>query len=223
MSPLTIVFLSLYAVISIVNLTFCVLRWEKWRKITKPFCLLFLIGFVLACNLNRPLIYIALIFDLIGDILFCFKSKKIFVGVGMIAFLAGHCFYIWETSNVLEANSYAAHSSWCLMMAFSPILILLAIYPSYRLSGKDWRLAIGGSIYNGILLTLVESAILSTVFGVGYMWMVLIGSILFYISDIFIALTLYKFKWKYREIIIMSTYLAAQILIVSGLLLSVSA
>jgi hypothetical protein len=52
--------------------------------------------------------------------------------------------------------------------------------------------------------------------------MVLFGAALYYVSDMFNAYTLYRKKIKKRELIIMSTYLTAQALLVLGMLLTLA-
>lgn len=209
-----------YGILSGVNLFFCAKENEVWRKRTKPFCLLLLLAFVLVMDVNAYFLWIALLLAWIGDVLFLGKQKKIFVGLGMLFFLASHAFYIAEIATLLP--SYGAEGSfalWAFCMRFSPFLLVVSFPLSVWLARKDWKIASVGALYSAVLLCFISSSIFGLIEGLeaGF-WMVFVGSILYFASDFFNAYTLYGKRFRYRELFIMSTYLVGQALIALGFL-----
>ncbi|MCI7212824.1 MAG: hypothetical protein MR467_01565, partial [Bacillales bacterium] len=61
------VFIGLFLLISIIHLVFCFKEMEKWRKITKPFCVIILAIAIAFASPTQYLIYIGLLFGVIGD------------------------------------------------------------------------------------------------------------------------------------------------------------
>lgn len=218
MSLAGVILLCAYGAMSLVNLFFCCRENETWRKRTKPFCLLLLLAFALVMDIHAYWIWGALLFAWIGDVLFLFKHKKIFVALGMLFFLASHVFYIAEIAALLPTyGNEGSADLWAFCMRFSPFLLLLAFPLSYWLARKDWKIAAVGTCYTSVLLCFVASSIfgLSEGLEVGF-WMVLVGSILYFARDFLNAYTLYGKKLRFRELFIMVTYLIGQALIVVG-------
>ena len=223
-NPLSITFLSFYVGVSFANLVFCFLENERWRKITKPFCMLFLLGFVFSTSTSQYWIIWASVFPWIGDVLFLFKKQKIYVAIGTVSFLISHIFYVLEIVSLLQnTGDPNAYQVWCQAMFFSPLLLLPGLPLCHYLSKRDWKLTILGSCYQAVLLCLFSSTVLALCFGYSiFLVMVLFGAALYYVSDMFNAYTLYRKKIKKRELIIMSTYLTAQALLVLGMLLTLA-
>ena len=92
---------------------------------------------------------------------------------------------------------------------------------AYFLSKKDPRLTFLGSLYQSVLIMVFASSIFALANGYSlYFLFITFGTLLYYTSDFFNALTLYIKKLRKRELIIMSTYLLAQFLIVFGIYLA---
>ncbi len=221
MSPLSWSLISLYIVISIVNLVFCFLENEKWRKITKPFCMLPLLGFVLSISPNNYWLWISIIFAWIGDVLFIFKHNKAFVIAGILSFLLAHTSYLFEFLELFKGVGPDIVSSYAFFLRFYPLSIIPAIPVSYFLSKKDWKLTIIGSIYQSALIAVFASAVFALTLGCNHTYsyvFILIGALFYYSSDFINAFTLYIKKVKRREVYIMSFYLLAQFLIVVGII-----
>ena len=221
MQPLAIFFLVFYGCISILNLVFCFLENERWRKITKPLCLLGLIGFVFVVDMSHIWLWISLILAWLGDVLFIFKKKKAFVLIGMIFFLLSHAFYLCEFGYIFQSTNTEIYAGYCFFLRFYPLFILPGIPVAYLLSKKDLRLTVLGSLYQSVLIMVFASSIFALANGYSlYFLFVCFGTVLYYTSDFFNAFTLYVKKLRKRELIIMSTYLLAQFLIVVGIYLT---
>ncbi len=213
------IFLSAYGIVSITNLVFCLLENEKLRKISKPFCMLTLLGFVLFSNPSHSYLWISLILALVGDVLFIFKKKKIYVLLGIFFFLAAHVFYLIEFGFIFKNIDSSLFSSYSTFLYFYPLSLLPALPISYFLSKKDWKLTLAGSLYQSVLIGVFASAVFGLVNTngncLGFI-LILIGAVFYYTSDFFNAFTMFIKKLKKREFYIMSTYLLAQLAIVLG-------
>lgn len=221
MNPLAIFFLVFYGCVCVLNIIFCILENERWRKITKPFCLLGLIGFVFVVDITHYWLWISLILAWLGDILFIFKKKKIFVLIGMVFFLLSHTFYLLEFGYIFQNTNLDIYAGYCFLLRFYPLFVLPGIPVAYFLSKKDIRLTILGSLYQSVLIMVFASSIFALANGYSlYFLFVTFGALLYYTSDFFNAFTLYGKKLRKRELIIMSTYLLAQFFIVFGIYLT---
>ena len=220
MDPLSLTFLILYGVVSLTNIFFCIIRDEKWRKITKLFCMPMLMGFVLSINYQNYWLWLSLLFAWIGDVLFIFKKKKLIALIGMLFFLVAHVFYIFEFAHLFGRISPELLNSYFFFLYFAPLFLLPGIPVGLYLSKKDIKLTIAGSFYQSVLFLILGSSIFAIANNCSlYFIMIGMGAILYYVSDAFNAYTLYIKKLKMRELIIMSSYLIAQFLIVFGIYL----
>ncbi len=223
MNPFCIACLAFYGLISVTNLCFCFLENEKMRKATKPFCMLSLLIFVLIFDCKNIWLWLSLLLAWIGDVLFIFKKKKAFVVVGIFAFLLAHIFYLLEFDYIFKNESEELFNAYCFFLRFYPLFIIPAIPVSLILSKKDITLTIVGSIYQSVLIMVFASAIFALANKCSiYFIMIAIGATLYFTSDFFNAYTMFIKKLKKRELIIMSTYLFAQVLICLGFYLIVS-
>lgn len=218
MNPASILCLVFYGICSVLNLFFCVTLNEKWRKITKPLCMLGLIGFVISTLPNHFFLWISLILAWLGDILFIFKHKRMLMLIGMLFFLAAHALYVFEFGFIFKTQSEEIFASYCFLLRFYPILILPGIPIGYFLSKKDIKLTVAGAFYQSMLFGVFASAIFAIAIGsTPYFTFVAVGAIFYYASDAVNAYTLCVKKFKMKEVVIMSTYLLAQFLIVFGI------
>ena len=212
-----IVFMSLFGVSSLGHLIICHYENEKWRHITKPLCLLFL-SVALICQFpDKPFLYLITIFSLLGDILLLYKSKFIFFLLGAISFLLGHISCLVQ---IIQMLPYNVPVYWYFIGLGFYLFVLLCCYLFYKkyygLYGKL------GSFYYAILILMMAVSIFlicAPGINVGYASMILIGYILFFISDNYI-LYFYKHKdKKKKDLIVMSTYLGAELFICLSLVL----
>ena len=82
--------LGLFLACSLFHLVVAFLEKEKLRKISKPFCLLFLSIAVILAVPHYPMLYIAALAGFVGDIILIWKDNKVCVGLGVVSFWIGH-------------------------------------------------------------------------------------------------------------------------------------
>lgn len=212
------VFFGLFVAMSIVNLVFCFLEMEKCRKATKCFTTLFLgIAAIIAVP-TQPFVYLGVLFGMIGDFCLLKKHKVLpFVG-GMLAFLAGHIFYIVEYMLLCGPLHYAYYVATALYCVLFPILFYQVMH---RVIHQRY-LAFGATAYLGFLLLGFIWAIIACCHGnLDYCLLCVFGAAAFLASDFFLARTLFKKDVRRRDFYIMSTYLIAQGLIIVGMVMTV--
>ena len=216
--PAMIVFI-VYGVYSIFHLVLCFFESEKLRKISKPFCMALLaVGAVLAAP-NYPLIYLGPVFGLIGDILLIFKKKFRFFIYGMVAFMCNHVCYFIQILIFIGKTGVNVPWYFFLVMGIALVAIVIGLYPfTKKLAG---RAALLGNLYIPLMICVgVMAAWLLTELKVTYPGLfILLGYIIFLLSDSILIYTTFKKDIRRRDLYIMFTYLMAEFLIVFGLIL----
>lgn len=216
--PAKILFI-VYGVVSLVHLFFCLMEMEKARKITKLFCMPFLIAAAIVAVPGYPLIYIAPFFGLIGDFLLIWKKKLTFFILGMVAFLINHSCYFAQIIIFLTKTGTSVPWYFFMVMGIALFAITIGIYPfTKKLAG---RAALLGNVYMPFMVCVgIMSAWLLSELHINYPAMfILLGYVIFLLSDGILIYTKFKKDVKRRDFFIMSTYLIAQFLIVFGMVL----
>ncbi len=172
-----------------------------------PIFLLSLLIFLNIKNSKGKLISLGLFFSGIGDIVLDYPAKGLFV-FGIIAFTIAHLFYISVFLRNIKFTK-KAFAVILLLLIYSTILGTL-LYP------KLGDMAIPIFTYLGIILIMAGSAAL----GNNNHYLLILGAVLFIISDSLIAIGRFITPITYSSHWIMSTYYIAQILIVLGTLAS---
>ncbi len=190
----------------------------RLKMMTKPFWVPSIACFyiLLSASVN-PLVLAALFFGWIGDILLMFSRKKWFI-TGAISFLIGHIFYSWvfiQSAGGLSAFKFAPIASGLL---FLPYLIYIFIFR--KIIGKNVNSIFYAAILYILVLLLMSYSALIRLWSELNIFTLLSwsGSILFIISDTLIAYRNLKRKLPGIEAAIIITYIAAQFMIISGLL-----
>ena len=190
---------------------------EKFKTITKPFWVpIIAVVYLLNSDTVNPLVLIALGFGYIGDLLLM-KNRKSWFVAGAFSFLIGHLFYIYIF--LTDAGGFSVfinHPLFCIIASLPYIIYALILK---KILGENVSsIYIAAVSYIGVLLLMSYSSFLR-IWDVSRLSFVLVfsGSILFIISDSLIAVR--NFKRKFRGIgrMIVFTYIAAQLLIVTGL------
>lgn len=217
-----IIFLSIYLLFASLYVIFSAHYVVKIRYLSKPFLMVFLILAVLFSTYEYTILIAGLIFDLIGDIMLLNrKSNKIFV-LGGLCFFVGHILYNVQFITLLATKTefFAYPLGYVLTVAefvVFLVLILLLVKYRYRLRGK---LLVICSLYFATLFLLIPLAINLVIQLNIWCLFILLGVILFAISDTLIFVS--KFKrphLKYRNFFVAITYALAQLLIIVGMLL----
>ena len=211
-------FTALFFVIVIIELFSSTLsELSSFHNIAKPLILASLIlFFYLRSNhlmlKTRRLMLLALSFSLIGDVLIIFDdiSNNYFLA-GLISFLLAHIMYIIV---FLEKRNNSIKP-----IAYITILLIYAFGLFYLLKDGLEDMLIPVIIYVIAILTMAITASLRKENGSSLSYnLVLVGALLFVISDSFIALNKFYITITNEHLIIMSTYALAQYCIVMGIL-----
>ena len=206
----SIVILSL--VLIIVHLVFCFLEKNRERKITKCFCVVSIGLIVWALGAKNIFVYFALLFGLLGDLCLIFKDNKKLLVLGMIAFGINHIFYYIGALQKIDNLNPCFY--YIIPLVFT--LISLIIY----LFGKKYfkSLSIPSSIYASSLGSEFFVMIIFLIYSYKYYayplcFLPLLGNLIFIVSDLYLAKTLFIKHDKREDFYIMFTYLVGQFLL----------
>jgi uncharacterized membrane protein YhhN len=185
--------------------------------IAKPALLVSLILFFWKQGLHieskiKNLIYLALIFSLLGDILLMFVnlSANYFIG-GLIAFLTAHVFYVFVFLKQRNPSKKG--------ILFISLMLLYGSLLFYILKDSLGDILIPVVLYMVVILSMATTAFLRQGQVVNNSFiLVFIGAILFMISDSILALNKFYQPLPFSNFSIMFTYAFAQLFIVFGLL-----
>ncbi len=213
-----LIFSSLFAICSLFNIMCGFFEKEKARRISKPFCLIFL-GIAAAIALPHSfLIYCGCFFGSIGDFLLLYKSNKKCLVSGLSSFLLGHFCYIGQSIVYLANEGYLEWWSYLVMAAFYILTALLVIAPIWGLTKHSRLFTISGTFYCSTLIAVIASGALGLYF-LGPEWYIFVmcGGIFFFASDLILTSTIFRHDFPRRDFYIMLTYLLGEAGIVFGM------
>ena len=204
--------------ISIGELLSILFAWSV-HYIFKPGILLLLTGFYLsAANRRNTTLLRALLFCWVGDFLLMFANRdEIYFMLGLIAFLVGHLFYIFTFRQLVWSQPGTLLPTQKLRYLFPIFLtgtgLIVIVYPGLG------PLKIPVIMYAAALMIMVSFALLrkSRTTSISFLW-VFIGAALFMISDSLLAINKFYVSFTMAHLYIMITYVAAQYMIVKGVL-----
>ncbi|MDN5794977.1 MAG: lysoplasmalogenase [Intrasporangium sp.] len=184
------------------------------QRITKPTFMLLLGGLAWSLYTDQPPADAPLVspllaglgLSLVGDVLLLTATELRF-RFGLLAFLGAHVAYVWTLATVPGRGGFP----W---PALPALLVVLYLYGRFgrhvvRRAGRD-RYAV--FVYVLALATLV---VLAAVKGD---WVVLAGCLLFLVSDTILGHDRFVHERRWAPLAVITTYHAAQVLIVVGLL-----
>ena len=213
----TYIFLCLFVVASVLQLAFAFIENQKLRRKEKILCMMMLGLAAVFAFPNQPLIYIGAFLGMIGD--WCVLRKKTF-NIGVVAFFLGHLAYIFECLFMIigEQNiRWFQHVIYIMVY----IVVALAMFAACKKAKNHTTLnKIAQSFYFAILAVYIPVFILAIVKVGSFMFLSLIGSIVFIVSDSILVVTHFGFKFKRYDFYIMLTYLIAEFLIIAGFVLT---
>lgn len=213
------IFLGFFVIASIVQLYFAFIENQKLRKREKFLCLLMLgIAAVFAFP-NEPLIYAGAFFGMIGDIL-VLRSKTF--KFGTFAFLLGHLCYIFEALwKIVGFSNITLLDVVVLVGTF--VIVFVGMTLVCKLKTKHSKFDIfGQSLYFAVQVAYIPLFIMAIIKSGGFMYLSLIGACFFIVSDAILVKNHFGKKWKRYDFYIMFTYLLAEVLIISGFVLTLA-
>lgn len=211
-----IVFLSLFAAMSVVHIFFCYREQELLRKITKPFCVLFLGLAAIFFLPNNPLVYIGAFLGVGGDILLIKKENKLCFTAGAVLFIGGHLCYFVQIIKVLTFQV-----PWFVYVIIGLVLlcVTLGLYPVTKKYFKS--MAFGVNFYIPLLVVMFAIGLTFAINASNHLpgTLIAIGYLMFIVSDCLLIYTTFIKDKSRRDFYIMFTYLLAELLIVGGFIL----
>ena len=213
----------LFAVIVIGDLTGEYLQNPQIDYIFKPLILLWIAAYFLlhAKNMDRIVVrftVLAFLASWVGDLFMMFADDFVFFVAGIAGFLTAQVLYIYlflRTINLSGKKPFLKKKPFWLIpyIAFG-ILIYIILFPHL-----DHLLRIAVFVYMLSILTMSVMAL--NRYGNGHpqsFTLVFAGSLLFIISDSLIAISRFLLAIPYEGLLVMTTYIGAQYLIMRGLL-----
>lgn len=204
------VFLGLLLIMTLLHIF-----WHRYQVLTKCLLMPLVVAFYLALT-DQPatMVIVALVFALSGDYFMTRPQDPLFFQIGMLAFMLGHVTY--AVNMMISANWFAAVPIWFWSAALVYIALAAGLFKMLQHTLGQFKiqfliycaaiclmsLTAGARFFNHT----PESALLTFA-----------GSLIFIVSDGALALCHFKYTAKNCDALIMSTYVAAQVLIVTGL------
>ena len=188
-----------------------------WHYLTKPALVLSLLMFFLKQSTHldkrtRNVLVLALLFSLLGDSLLMFVSKSMhFFTGGLVAFLLAHIFFIILFYRKKSKNP----RGFGLSLGTILYMLLILNFISSNLGTMRYPVILYMVII--MLMFLAATHRQKEVGKLSYN-LILIGAILFVVSDSILALNKFYKPILYPQISIMLTYGLAQLLITLGIL-----
>jgi uncharacterized membrane protein YhhN len=212
------IFFGLFLVASIVQVILAALDLDKIRRIEKSFCLLFLTIFVVVTVPTSPFVYIGAFLSMMGDLLLAFRKKILFY-IGSFTFAASHIFYLVSIIQIVDPLL-----PWFVYVIAAVVVILFYLATTNliakRLTKSKFEqysmMAYFTILFYNFLIMMMATINLPL-----FLFITAIGGFIFIISDSCIVYNQFYKPIKNAEVIVMSTYLVAQALIVIGLVFTI--
>ena len=208
-----------FIAVSFVYLLLIILGREDISWFLKPFLLPFLFLAVYSCGAfpSKKFLLTALLFSWFGDVVLLFADKgEIYFIIGLVSFLLSHITYIILFSKQLRINSNRNKAVfWAGTTAIIVYLMVMLAVLLPRLG--DLKIPV-------IVYAIVLSTMLLFAFKGYFKWnspaniYILLGAVIFVSSDSILAFDKFYEPIQFSSLLIMSTYITAQYLIVVGIL-----
>jgi len=211
-------FLVLFITVGIAQLLGAIFDLPLIQDVSKPFIIISLIGYYWMKAEDRSLLFTcALLFCLAGDVLLIFQLRsELFFIFGLVSFLIGHLLYM-ISYNQLRSSEVAHELLWTQKVRFSLPIILAETGLITVLFSKLGPLKTPVLVYSIVLIGMVMTAL----FRYGRttsksFWQIFSGALLFMTSDSLLAINKFYTPLPLAGLLIMTTYICAQFLIVEG-------
>lgn len=207
----------LFALILLADLAAIYMHFDTLKGITKPLIVIILIIYFLSQTAGykinlKSFIVLALLFSWVGDVLLMFEEKNpIFFLLGLSAFLLAHIFYILFF-HFVRVRENVKSNVWLLLIVAIYYSLLMSVLSPF-LGSMKLPVRIYGVVISFMLLLAMHMPFISlTKAGK----MMLLGALLFVISDSVLAVNKFYLPFEQAGITIMLTYGLAQLSITEG-------
>lgn len=212
--------INLYLVAAIVHIFMIASGNNTIASITKYTLMpLLWIYTVLSVGFAKNILWIslALLFSWAGDIFLLYTSTdELYFIAGLASFLLAHLFYIFTFLKLVDERPVAFQWKFA-----APLIVFTFLLLGYLYNGLgEMRFPV---IAYAVVITLMGIAAMhrtgrTSRYSFGF---VMTGALLFIVSDTMIAINKFQTPLPYASFLIMTTYIAAQYLIVSGCVLHI--
>lgn len=167
-------------------------------------------------SLRDPLL-VALFFSWMGDAFLLYDDRNsLYFILGLASFLLAHITYILAFRRRMDTPQGSSKNIRLLLLL--PLIYAVALFSKLASHLDDMLIPV--TLYTIVITLMCMFAILRYGRTASYgFWFVLIGAILFILSDSMIAWSSFYAPFNYSALLIMITYIMAQYLLVSGLML----
>lgn len=185
--------------------------------IAKPLIMISLMVYYLLNTTERNNFFVvAIVFCWLGDVLLMFQGNEIYFMAGLVAFLSGHVLYIFSYRQMRYPEGVdgllgpqKTRFSFPIILAGTGLVVVLMPHLG--------ELKIPVMIY-ALVLTIM---VLQALFRFGFtskssFALIFLGAVFFMISDSALAINKFMHPLPMASLLIMSTYITAQYLIVEG-------
>ena len=187
---------------------------KDWNVFLKPILVPLLIFAVLPLSFDGKIkLIFALIFSTLGDIFLLFKGELFFI-LGLGSFLIAHVWYIVIFANRLKGKG----NLQSLVILILPVLVYLGVFLSLLWDQEKMiPMRIPVVVYACVISTMLLLASSLFLANDKSKIQLLFGALFFVISDSCLAWNLFHSEIPHASLIVMSTYLLAQLLLTWGI------
>jgi uncharacterized membrane protein YhhN len=208
--------LFIYSLIGVLNILSAIIEQPLLRTITKPLLMPMLMLYVFSKThiLYRNKIVFILIFAWLGDLFLLIPGNSpLYFQLGLGSFLIMQIGYIrlFTSQNPRGGFVLIQWIAWPIV----PVIVYVAFLLTFLMPHIPNALFVPVSLYALALGTMFYSAFLRTTDS-SYFF-VLLGALFFVFSDSFLAIAKFYYSFPGNSIMIMGTYIPAQLLLIFGL------
>lgn len=216
-----ITWLYLFLLAAVADMAFITQNKEQFRYFSKPLITVGLLMYLLAStkaiegSLLRKSMAAALVFSMLGDFLLLFPNLFLY---GLGAFLITHLCYILAFKLTQNHGFNPLNINFVRTFFYNLPIYIPAAFVYFLIRKNLLELQIPVIIYIMVItmmVTMARERFRRT--NVASFWQVLIGALLFLVSDAIIALNRFYQPIQDSGILVMGTYIVAQLLIVMGI------
>lgn len=205
----------IFIVFFLIELFFAFIENEKYRKIFKIFPLLTLTIISFIVIPNYWYIGLGLFLGCLGDFLLIWEHKKPLFFIGGFSFFIGH-FILFLSFFFITKIEPAWYYYFILICAFIIFLFITLFVVKNKLKASTKLI---GCFYFFIIAASLSATIISSILVDKIFIISSVGYLFFFVSDALLVKKIFYGEYKRDDFYIMGTYLVAQFLILTGIVL----
>ena len=206
--------LFLFLIDAFIELVSHIFGWNQVNFFTKPLLMPMLIGYCISRSeqdesMIRKLVILALVASWIGDTVLMFQSHgSIYFMLGLVAFLIAHILYIVSFTYLSSTASLSEKAIIVLLFLVYTTSLVTFLWPGLG------EMKIPVIVYAMVLTVMGALGVIKNTINYPY---ITLGVVSFVVSDSILAFNKFLVDVPFSGVLIMGTYILAQLLIVTGL------